>query len=276
MWLQTTQLGNTPTQTGLALNSKPQHTWALTIVQRPNQLPRVLHFTTLLEEEPFSSVLSTNLWHLCLYLCSQVTGWACFLFQWQKPLKEKFHIPHLPPLCVCPLHSTFSLVTQHRYVLTLIYSQPVTSALFPISYSLLKKTRPVKSSHPLRHFSHSLPYRSQHVKEVFFKKKKKEVEAENHRYLLINLETHKTQLRINALQQTSHVYSPYPEILVIIQGPAPLESLPHTSHPKVSAGHFQSTLATLLTTCCSSSTTERHVMFTSRLEILSSLRYRLF
>lgn len=71
------------------------------------------------------------------------------------------------------------------------------------------------------------------------KKKRQEGEAENHRYLLINLETHKTQLRINGLQQTSHVYSPYPEILVIIQEPAPLESLPHTSHPKFLLGTFR-------------------------------------
>lgn len=166
MWLQTTQLGNKPTQTGLALNSKPQLTWALAIVQRSNHAsPGPSLYCSPRRGTLFFCTLHKPLTPLPLSLLSS-DGMGLLPFSMTETTEIK--IPHSTPTTSlrCPLHSTFSLVTQHRYVLALIYSQPVTSALFPISYSLLKKTRPVKSSHPLRHFSHSLPYCSQHVKEV--------------------------------------------------------------------------------------------------------------
>lgn len=200
---------------------------------------RALFFCTLHKPDTSSSI------------CSQVMT----LLPFSMPETTQRAIPHSTPTTYPRLSSSRYLFSScHRYGLALIYSQPLASALFPISESLLKNICPAKSTHPLWHFSHSLLYHSRHIQKVL---KKQEGEAENHRCLLINLETHKTHMRTNGLQ-TSCAYSPCPEILVIIQGPAPVGSLPHTFHPKVSAGHFWSTLITLLT-CCSSSTTQRYV-----------------
>lgn len=108
MWLQTTQLGNKPTQTGLALNSKPQLTWALAIVQRPNHAspgpslyysPRrgTLFFCTL--HKPRTPLLLP-------LLSSDGVGLLPFSMTQTTEIK----IPHSTPTTSlrCPRHSTFS------------------------------------------------------------------------------------------------------------------------------------------------------------------------
>lgn len=232
-----------PTQTGDTLNSKLQLKWAPDIMQRIKSLFQRA-FTLLL-------FWNTNPFLLCPLQASVMT---LFLFSmivknhWRR--NSTFHIYHLLHLYSSILIS--SLITQ--ICLCSYLKPPLTSALSPVSYGLLKNNDPANSTYPLClssilsvHFSFSTV-----LLPTYKGNKEQKGEAEKHRYLLMNTEIHKTQHGKQwTPNNTRHMIAlPHLEILVSVQGLSPLES---SFSLKVPTEQYQSILITLLT-CCSSST----------------------
>lgn len=128
---------------------------------------------------------STSLWHLFLYLCSQVMTLLLFSMivknHWRR--NSTFLIYHLLHLYSSILISSF--ITQ--ICLCSYLKPPLTSALSPTSYGLLKNTAPANSIYPLC-LSSILPVNFSFSTVLFLTNKankKQKGETETHRYLLM-------------------------------------------------------------------------------------------
>lgn len=113
--------------------------------------------------------------------------WTSFLFHWHKPLKEKFHIPHLPPISLRTPYSLLSLILEKIYPLLLPVANPLHFCTF--SHFLQLTEEHCSSNSTLSH-SLSFSLTCQFLTHYYINPNRKHVKSRR----VTNLETQKTQI----------------------------------------------------------------------------------